>query len=99
VHKLWILALFCSGWRQNVHAVHAQLRLGPWPELPCCQTPCERRWRLDYSLSCYRGQHGVLTYALGVPGLLLIALACPLVTAWWLAYNHDSHEDPLFRAK
>lgn len=57
-----------------------------------------RSWRADYRLHCYEGQHGVLAWALGVPGLVLFALACPLATAWWFFVHLDVLDAPWFAA-
>lgn len=58
-----------------------------------------QHWRHDYRMSCYRGTHRLLTLLLGVPGLLVFALGCPVATAWWLAVNAEFHEEPVFLAQ
>ncbi|MEW5306586.1 MAG: hypothetical protein WDW36_009041 [Sanguina aurantia] len=41
-------------------------------------------WRQDYSQQCYVGAHNTLAMALGVPGLVLLAVGWPLICAVWL---------------
>ena len=37
------------------------------------------------AVTCYQGSHAVLAYAVGIPGLILVALFMPIATAWHLA--------------
>ncbi|MEW5313066.1 MAG: hypothetical protein WDW38_004660 [Sanguina aurantia] len=54
-------------------------------------------WRLDYSQQCYQGTHSALTWALGVPGLVLLALGWPVLCAVWLyCKQHKMYVDPRF---
>ena len=50
-------------------------------------------------MTCYQGQHGILTWVLGIPGLIFVALLCPLYTAWFLARNTHRMHDPHFVAR
>lgn len=70
----------------NSLAIEAGLFLGVW-------------WSRDQSVECFKGQHGFLTYLLGIPGLLIVGLAIPLGTAVWFARNSDRLEgDHMFEA-
>lgn len=57
------------------------------------------RWKYDTTVQCYQGQHGILTYVLGIPGLVFFALACPLWLAWHLGRNSARLGDPAFLAR
>ena len=58
------------------------------PDCTLLPTPAlSLRWKYDTESICYQGKHGVLTWVLGIPGLVLIALLMPLVTAALLARN------------
>eukprot|EP00798_Chlamydomonas_sp_ICE-L_P002611 gene2611-30934_t len=56
------------------------------------------RWAKDYRTVCYEGQHAVLAYALGIPGVVLVAAFCPIATAWGLASNVDQLKERHFIA-
>ncbi|GIL55405.1 hypothetical protein Vafri_10963 [Volvox africanus] len=44
----------------------------------------ERIWSQDYGLTCYKRSHLALTLGLGVPGVLLIAIGWPLMSALFM---------------
>ncbi|GFH15058.1 predicted protein [Haematococcus lacustris] len=44
-------------------------------------------WRKDYEQLCYQGPHLVLTWAVGVPGLLLLAAGLPMACAVWSGHT------------
>ncbi|MEW5307022.1 MAG: hypothetical protein WDW36_009443 [Sanguina aurantia] len=44
-------------------------------------------WRQDYSQQCYAGQHRALAFAVGIPGLVLLAVGWPLFNGVWLHVN------------
>ncbi|GIL85176.1 hypothetical protein Vretifemale_13759, partial [Volvox reticuliferus] len=44
----------------------------------------ERIWSQDYGLICYKRSHLALTLGLGVPGVLLIAIGWPLMSALFM---------------
>ena len=64
-----------------------------------CATIPARRWKYDTTVQCYEGQHGIMTWVLGIPGLVFVALACPLWMAWFLGRNHHRLGDPAFLAR
>ena len=39
------------------------------------------------AVTCYQGDHAILAYAVGIPGLLLVALFLPMASAWYLVRN------------
>ena len=47
--------------------------------------PYPPRWKSDMAVTCYQGSHAVLAYAVGIPGLILVAFFMPVATAWHLA--------------
>lgn len=49
----------------NQVATTAGLLVGQW-------------WQSDFNQECFKDAHAVLTYLLAVPGLIGIALGCPL---------------------
>lgn len=54
-------------------------------------------WRQDYGQQCYTGSHQALAMALGIPGLVLLAMGCPLACGLWLYKNTDKlYLDPDF---
>ncbi|KAJ9515899.1 hypothetical protein QJQ45_016921, partial [Haematococcus lacustris] len=56
-------------------------------------------WQLDMEQRCFMGMHYKLALGLGVPGLLLIALGIPVVSAWFLALNrHRLYTDKQLKA-
>jgi hypothetical protein len=74
--------------RASVHAPshdHTCVRLGP----ACTHA---------HAQECYQGAHAVLVYAVGIPGVVLFAIGCPLVSAWWLASNAHRLWEPHFDA-
>ena len=54
------------------------------------------RWKFETESLCYQGTHGILTWVLGIPGLILIAQLCPVVTACFLARNKHRLHTPEF---
>ena len=57
------------------------------------------RWKFDTETICYQGKHGILTWVLGIPGLVIIAFLCPVVTAVFLARNKRRLHTPDFLAR
>ena len=57
------------------------------------------RWMPNTNVVCYTGSHGILTWVLGIPGLVGVAFFCPVVTAWFLARNKHRMNEPEFVAK
>ena len=45
------------------------------------------RWKPDMAVICYQGDHAILAYAVGIPGLVLVALFLPMASAWYLVRN------------
>ncbi|MEW5301125.1 MAG: hypothetical protein WDW36_004004 [Sanguina aurantia] len=46
-------------------------------------------WRQNYDQRCYEGSHWLLAMALGIPGLICLALGWPFLNALWLWVNRD----------
>ena len=67
------------------------------PRLTICVTLC--RWKFETETICYKGKHGTLTWVLGIPGLVIIAFLCPVVTAIFLARNKKRLHTPDFLAR
>ena len=45
-------------------------------------------------MQCFKGAHAVLAFGLAVPGLVLLGLGVPLLSAWLLMSNkHQLKED------
>ena len=61
--------------------------------------PPSFRWKYDTNVACYAGQHAILTWVVGIPGLVFFALLCPLWLAWHLARNEHRLGDPDFLAR
>eukprot|EP00798_Chlamydomonas_sp_ICE-L_P022304 gene22304-29381_t len=55
-----------------------------------------QRWSYNFNLQCYKGQHAVLVYTLGIGGIILIG-AAPIFMAWYLFANAYQLDSPLFR--
>ncbi|KAG2494757.1 hypothetical protein HYH03_007002 [Edaphochlamys debaryana] len=51
---------------------------------PQYQTANRTYWTLDYSTVCFEGRHMALVMGLGVPGLVLFTLGCPIFLVWIL---------------
>lgn len=46
-------------------------------------------WRQNYAQECYQGDHITLVWAVGIPGLVLLALGWPAFCAVWIHLNKD----------
>jgi hypothetical protein len=57
------------------------------------------RWNFDTETVCYQGKHGILTWVLGIPGLVFIAFLCPVFTAWFLFRNKRRLHTSAFLAR
>lgn len=47
----------------------------------------QRYWTADYTTRCFVGPHATLTYALGIPGLILVCVALPVAVPLFVLWR------------
>lgn len=56
-------------------------------------------WGQEYSVQCFKGPHAALAFGLAVPGLVLLGLGVPLLSAWLLMSNKHQLKEDQFATK